>query len=143
MQHSKALVHLRCFSHKVLAGQIQTCSSYIRDLGSNLYNQNANVFQCSACVNSAALSRSSVQLETESTTITRRFLNSAYTQLPSHQGAGGVPVDVMNQLQVFLHIQTTRATGTPVIRQDRDGRLMGGGLGVGVWGCWGRCAFYE
>lgn len=70
-----------------------------------------------------------MQLETESTTITRRFLNSAYIQLPSHQGAGGVPVDVMNQLQVFLHIQTTRATGTPVIRQDRDGRLMGG-----VWG---------
>lgn len=73
-----------------------------------------------------------MQLETESTTITRRFLNSAYTQLPSHQGAGGVPVDVMNQLQVFLHIQTTRATGTPVIRQDRDGRLMGaGGLECG------------
>lgn len=45
-------------------------------------------------------------------------------------------MDVMNQLQVFLHIQTTRATGTPVIRHDTEGRLMGGlecgGVGADV-----------
>lgn len=49
-------------------------------------------------------------------------------QLLSRQGR--VPVDGMNPLQVFLHIQASRATGTLVIRQDRDGRLK---RGVGVW----------
>lgn len=38
-------------------------------------------------------------------------------------------MDVMNQLQVFLHIQASRATRTAVIRQDRDGRLKGGWSG--------------
>lgn len=102
------------------------------DLGSYLSNKNANVFLCNTCVNSTALSRSPPQFETESKTKTRRFLNSVYIQLLSHQGAGRVPVDGMNQLQVFLHIQASRATGTPVIRQDRDRRLKGGGWVVGV-----------